>query len=265
MGCSHSRDVVSEPPGVAKDGVDGAPANPPPEASPSNCKDVMISYSHADMSFCRWLVKQLRDAGFSVWMDEEALVSGTPSLEAIAQAVCSAAVIVPILSVKRGESQWCTDELGLAYSNQKRLFPVLIDGFSDVQSALSFSDRLILNGVQWENFTGDDRDERAQALIDNIQRAIGRGDAASRVGSEVLTSPFWARHFGDEEEEVLWGRFGAAFKSDVDALGGLPGELHQATLALPLTLPLTVDLPLALPLGLTLSARRAAPGDAGAR
>jgi len=122
----------------------------------------MISYSHADMSFCRWLVKQLRDAGFSVWMDEEALIGGTPSLEAIAQAVCSAEVIVPILSVKRGESTWCTDELGLAYSNRKRLFPVLIDGFSDVQSALSFSDRMILNGVQWENFTGDDRDARAQ-------------------------------------------------------------------------------------------------------
>ena len=164
MGCSHSRDVVGEPQGVTKDGADGAPANPlAPEASPSNCKDIMISYSHADMSFCRWLVKQLRDAGFSVWMDEEALIGGTPSLEAIAQAVCSAEVIVPILSVKRGESTWCTDELGLAYSNRKRLFPVLIDGFSDVQSALSFSDRMILNGVQWENFTGDDRDARAQA------------------------------------------------------------------------------------------------------
>ena len=228
MGCSHSRDVVGEPQGVTKDGADGAPANPlAPEASPSNCKDIMISYSHADMSFCRWLVKQLRDAGFSVWMDEEALVGGTPSLEAIAQAVCSAEVIVPILSVKRGESTWCTDELGLAYSNRKRLFPVLIDGFSDVQSALSFSDRMILNGVQWENFTGDDRDARAQALIDNIQQAIGRGDAASREGSEVLSSPFWTRHFGDDEAEVPWERFGAAFKSDVDALGGLPGELQS--------------------------------------
>ena len=63
--------------------------------------------------------------------------------------------------------------------------------------------------------------------IDNIQQAIGRGDAASRAGSEVLSSPFWTRHFGDDEAEVPWERFGAAFKSDVDALGGLPGELQS--------------------------------------
>ena len=43
----------------------------------------------------------------------------------------------------------------------------------------------------------------------------------------MLSSPFWTRHFGDDEAEVPWERFGAAFKSDVDALGGLPGELQS--------------------------------------
>ena len=92
------------------------------------------------------------------------------SLEAIGKAVCECRCVLPVLSSKRVESKWCTDELGLAYSNRKMLFPVTCEPFEQIK--LSYADKLILNGVQWECAAGNDSDARLQVLIGRIKKAL---------------------------------------------------------------------------------------------
>ena len=126
MGCASSKAVApDEDANASPAAADAVPA--------AQMHDVMVSYSHADATFTRTLVIALRDAGLSVWIDEEALTGGVRSLEAIGKAVCECRCVLPVLSSKRVESKWCTDELGLAYSNRKMLFPVTCEPFEQIK------------------------------------------------------------------------------------------------------------------------------------
>ena len=188
--------------------------------------DVMVSYSHADATFTRTLVLALRDAGLSVWIDEEALTGGVRSLEEIGKAVCECRCVVPVLSSKRVESKWCTDELGLAYSNRKLLFPVTCEPFGQIK--LSYADKLILNGVQWECAAGSDSDARLQVLIGRIKKSLGPAGVARQqsVAQDPElggSAPFWPRSFGESTSSVTWDKFAAAFEAECVAAGGIPG------------------------------------------
>lgn len=105
--------------------------------------DVFLSYSRQNLDDMRTVEAGLRDAGLSVWTDE-GLEAGTPSwTAAIEEAVGQAQVMVVLLSPAAKGSVWVENEVALAQTLGKRIFPILVDG--DARNAVPF--RLI--GVQW--------------------------------------------------------------------------------------------------------------------
>ena len=223
MGCGASTAKVAQEDAPPMRAAQSGDAEDTPQC------DVMISYSHADATFTRRLVASMRDAGLSVWIDEEELQGGTPSIEAIGKAICQCRCMVPVLSTSRPDSKWCTDELGLGYSNRKTLFPVSVDSFDAIHAKLGYSDKLILNGVQWENASGSDEGERVQALISRIQKALKYGIQSERAGSrrnseeeDARLAPFWPHHFGDETF-VTEEAFVRELTKEINDQGGLLG------------------------------------------
>ena len=223
MGCSQGKVDVEEEgrraPSAGDTVSNQSGAIRQSEVAPKVTHDVMVSYTHADATFTRLLVRTLRDAGLSVWIDEEALKGGVRSLEEIGKAVCTCKCMVPVLSAQRTGSKWCSDELGLAYTARKVMYPVTCDPFNAI--TLSYADKLILNGVQWENAAGSDAEARLQVLVAKIKRELASAAKGGNGGSSqnLDQGPFWPRHFG-EAVSVRWDEFSAAFEADAVANGG---------------------------------------------
>lgn len=95
----------------------------------SSPKYVFISYSRRDEVVMRRITMFLREQGINVWVDNERLVPGTPIWEdEIEKAIISAGAIVVLLSSDSKNSPWVRREIGYAEDNDKRIFPILIEG-----------------------------------------------------------------------------------------------------------------------------------------
>jgi hypothetical protein len=92
-------------------------------------KYVFMSYSRTDEVVMQHVLKHLRKQGIHVWVDNEALLPGTPIWEVeIEKAIKSASAIVVICSPDANNSEWVRREITVAERYHKHIFPVLVRG-----------------------------------------------------------------------------------------------------------------------------------------
>ena len=88
------------------------------------------------------VLRFLRKQGIKVWVDNEALIPGTPIWEMeIEKAIKNAAAIVAICSPNSKNSEWVRREITVAERYRKRIFPLLASGDEDSSISIRLSTR----------------------------------------------------------------------------------------------------------------------------
>lgn len=141
-------------------------------------RDVFISYSREDRAAARHFAQSLADEGLSVWWDA-ALHSGETFDEVIERELRAAKAVIVLWSPRSVGSRWVRAEATLA-DRQHKLVPVAIES----------CDRPIIFELTHTNdladWTGDIRDARWKALVDDVRRLVGHGPSES---SAIIPNP----------------------------------------------------------------------------
>ena len=92
-------------------------------------KDLFISYSHSPhtLPMVQRLQQDLQEAGYSVWLDTADIASGSNWHSAIGEGVRDCRALLALLSERYINSKYCRNELFMADSIQKPIFPVLLE------------------------------------------------------------------------------------------------------------------------------------------
>jgi hypothetical protein len=88
---------------------------------------VFISYAHANKRYAVRLAEELRTRRFEVWIDTD-LRHGERWPEKLEQAVRDCAALIVIMTPEAEASEWVNNEVNLAMSTGKAIFPLLLRG-----------------------------------------------------------------------------------------------------------------------------------------
>jgi predicted transport protein len=89
--------------------------------------DFFISYAHDDSSFVnKSLIPQLKQAGFTAWIDAEQLRAGKDWRQAIDKAIRSSLALVVVMSPKAKKSEYVTYEWAYALGVGIEVIPLLL-------------------------------------------------------------------------------------------------------------------------------------------
>ena len=153
------------------------PTPPPPTVHVPNTalstrqeKDVFISYSREAVatSFVARLSEGLQAAGYSVWVDTVDIPSGSDWHLAIGEALQKCRALVAIISKKYLLSKYCKNELFMADSVHKPIFPVLLEDvdFSGLRESAGIL--YTISGINWVHVKGQYMDA-VQKLLKGME------------------------------------------------------------------------------------------------
>jgi hypothetical protein len=165
--------------------------------------DVFISYTREDQPAAAAIADRLSAAGFSVFFDRQALVTGDSWSDQIGQELRSARAVVALLSSRSRRSTWVADELQETLGSKKIVVPVLLDqGAKDNYLwpllATRQSIQLDLDSPIWKSQMDKLVETLSQALDkepieprletqpSQVTREIGRAPAAAYLWKPVI-------------------------------------------------------------------------------
>lgn len=90
-------------------------------------KYLFISYSRKNKRIVNKVVSQLKEAGFSVWIDTSGIESGEQFKHKIVDAIEGCEVFLYFASKESNCSPWTAKEIGIATSLKKRIIPIRLD------------------------------------------------------------------------------------------------------------------------------------------
>lgn len=88
---------------------------------------IFISYSKKDVVYAEKIVNALRREGFNPWVDVDELGAGTQWQDRLQKQIKSCDAYILIMSRNSRSSRWVPDELVLAKTCNKPIFPLLLD------------------------------------------------------------------------------------------------------------------------------------------
>eukprot|EP00937_MAST-01D_sp_MAST-1D-sp2_P002405 g2405.t1 len=180
----------------------GASAGAPTSAPTSSASKVLplggsrpklfLSYGRGEASdFARWLKTRLEQSGFDVWFDENDISASSNWQREIGEALRGCDGLVAVLNAKYIHSDFCKNELAMANSHSKLLFPLLFRSFEFGQlpaeleyplastQCCSFADEA-RDGASFDTFVSG---LRARFAADQRVRAIHSRREISRARS----------------------------------------------------------------------------------
>ncbi len=89
---------------------------------------IFISYSKKDIVYAEKLINALRREGFNPWLDMQSLQAGTYWPDRLHAAIKDCDAYILIMSRNAKKSQWVPEELVVAKSKGKPIFPLRLDG-----------------------------------------------------------------------------------------------------------------------------------------
>src|SRR5512139_2998129 len=143
--------------------------------------DVFVSYARQDAEAARRFADAFRDAGCSVWWDDE-LRSGEVFDESIERALREAKAVVVLWSKSSVASRWVRAEATLA-DRSRTLVPVTIE---PCERPIIFELTHTADLTRWR---GDPADKAWQALITDVRRLIDAQTAPRIVHADVAAVP----------------------------------------------------------------------------
>jgi hypothetical protein len=85
-----------------------------------------ISYPRGDAEFALQLARDLKSAGFQIWLDQLDIPAGSRWDSEVQIALAKCAIFMVILTPEAMDSQTVNDEIGYAIDSGKRILPVLL-------------------------------------------------------------------------------------------------------------------------------------------
>lgn len=105
--------------------IGAAPSPAPPIPASKDAGHIMISYQWGNQKVILQIRDSLREQGFKVWMDVDNIHGST--LQAMAEAVEGAAVVLMCMSQRYKESPNCRTEVEYAFARHKPIVPLLME------------------------------------------------------------------------------------------------------------------------------------------
>ena len=90
-------------------------------------KYIFISYSRKNKRIVNKVVSQIKETGFSVWIDTSGIESGEQFKQKIVDAIEGCEVFLYFASKESNCSPWTAKEIGIASSLKKRIIPIRLD------------------------------------------------------------------------------------------------------------------------------------------
>ncbi len=125
---------------------------------------IFISYSHSDVVFVSWLMEKLKQRGYDIWFDSNAIQIGRLWREEIVQAIEESEYFMIIISAHSIESEHIVKELSLAESYGKFILPVLIDEV-EIPAKMKYQ----LAGVQFIVLDNSKSETNLDQLVEGLQ------------------------------------------------------------------------------------------------
>lgn len=142
---------------------------------------VFLSYSRQDFELAGKLAARLKAAGHQVWWDQ-AINSGETYDQVIEAALRGAACVVVLWTPTAVASRWVRSEASVALQ-QGTLLPVIL---ADCQRPVMFE---LSQNRDLTGWTGNARDPRLKALLDDVARMVARGPEPAPVPAPVQPPP----------------------------------------------------------------------------
>jgi serine/threonine-protein kinase len=127
--------------------------------------EVFISYAANDRERVLGLVKRLRDAGVSVWIDQAGIDVATMWSQEIVSAIRGCKVMLLSISPHSTESENVVKELALASERKKPIIPVYLEP-SDIPETMEYQ----LAGIQRVEYFTNNEDAAFKAMVRSLAR-----------------------------------------------------------------------------------------------
>lgn len=135
-------------------------------------KPIFISYSRRDTGFARQLAQWLTQSGFSVWLDTDDLVPGTPNWEqGIRNAIETAGAVLLIASPDSRQSVYVQGELTLAQLRGCPVYPVWASGDEWIECV-----PLGMVNYQYIDCRGDAFEAGMLEIVQTMRQVVGTSE-----------------------------------------------------------------------------------------
>lgn len=144
--------------------------------APEKHRHTFISYSRINKEFAVKLAKELRAAGFPIWLDQLDIPAGSRWDDEIEKALWECGIFLTILTPASIASENAKDEIGYAIDHGKRILPVLLE---DCEIPLR------LRRFQYVDFTSMNYDQGVRTAKELLSRLMKEESqpAANRVAA----------------------------------------------------------------------------------
>jgi len=136
-------------------------------------EEVFISYAAKDRERVLGLVKRLRDAGVTVWIDQAGIDVSTMWSQEIVNAIRDCKVMLLSISPHSTESENVVKELALASERKKPIIPVYLQP-ADIPGTMEYQ----LAGIQRVEYFAENEDAAFRAMIRSLAKRGVAVDAA---------------------------------------------------------------------------------------
>ena len=153
--------------------------------------DVFISYAAKDRERVLGLVKRLRDAGVTVWIDQAGIDVSTMWSQEIVNAIRDCKVMLLSISPHSTESENVVKELALASERKKPIIPVYLES-ADIPGTMEYQ----LAGIQRVEYFAENEDAAFRAMVRSLAKRGVTVDAtqAGLEGDDALEASLAAHH-----------------------------------------------------------------------
>lgn len=138
--------------------------------------DLMISYARESSAFVGRLKERLEADGLSLWIDASGILPSAPVLGEIQAAISGAAAVVLVLGPDWLSSEYCQEELKYAWSQNKRLIPLLTE---PIDPALVDPRLADVNWIRFDQLPFED-------AVTELRRAFDLDIARVRLHARLL-------------------------------------------------------------------------------
>lgn len=147
--------------------------------------DIFISYSTRDKEKVLRTVRELREKGYRIWMDEEGISSGEQFKRAIVDGLQNSKMMLFFSSLHSNKSEWTEKEIGYADRHKKRIIPIKLDG-----AAYNDSIDFDLGNFDYVDFSVSPKvSKEKEKLFSSLESIFGKKDTEERhleVNKQIL-------------------------------------------------------------------------------
>ena len=154
--------------------------------------EVFISYAAKDRERVLGLVKRLRDAGATVWIDQAGIDVSTMWSQEIVNAIRDCKVMLLSISPHSTESENVVKELALASERKKPIIPVYLEP-ADIPGTMEYQ----LAGIQRVEYFAESEDAAIKAMVRSlVKRGVTVDAAKAGLDSDDAFESSLAAHQG---------------------------------------------------------------------